>query len=169
MMISMVLASDEKGAIGYKGDMPWGRSMKSDLAHFKQITEGKIIIMGRKTFESLPKILPNRYHVVLTSDTSWSYDSPHVGVFHDLDALIQYASRLGKEKEVVVIGGATIYEAFFPHVSKVHLTKIFAQFQADTYFNPTKFNSGWQKEAQKKQKSDADNAFDYQFITYTRR
>jgi len=164
-MISLILAMDNHGSIGNDGDLPWGRTMKADLARFKELTTGHTIIMGRKTFESLPDVLPKRHHFVLTRDVSWNYEHPLVSPFYDADMLIKYAKEA--DKEIFVIGGAEIYNLFLPHADKIYATRIFGNFQSDTKFFMD-INTGWQKEAQKKQYADKDNAYAYQFHTFTR-
>jgi dihydrofolate reductase len=130
-MISLISAMDLAHNIGLQGDMPWGRSMKKDLERFKELTDGKSIIMGRKTFKSLPGILPNRYHIVL-AHKKMKIKSPAVVVANDFDKLLEIMKET--EEEVFVIGGAQIYEQFLPHADRIYLTKIHELFDGDTKF-----------------------------------
>lgn len=142
-MISLVAAMDRNRNIGLNGDMPWGKEMKSDLRRFKNLTDGKILVMGRKTFESLPGILPNRDHIVLsktgfqykgtflTDGSSVSYEGePLVTCYSSVESVLD---EVGGE-DIFVIGGASIYEQFMPHADKIYLTKIFAYLEGDTKF-----------------------------------
>lgn len=136
-MIKAILCVDKQGAIGQNGDMPWGRSFPKDLEYFKKVTSGDIVMMGRKTFDSLgrPRGLPSRENwVVSTQDrvtdlSSVSYGSPE-------EFLNWYKEFLGKET-LWIIGGASIYEQFWGMVDEVHLTVIDKVYtEADTFFKP---------------------------------
>ena len=130
-MISMIAAIDNNGYIGLKGDMPWGNSMKSDLKRFKQLTADKVIIMGRKTFDSLPRILPNRHHFVI-SRQNFQIRSPYVRVMN-FEAALESA-QYDPDDEMFVIGGAEIYKQFMPYADKIYLTRILADLEGDTKF-----------------------------------
>lgn len=134
-MIKAILCVDKQGAIGQNGDMPWGRSFPKDLAYFKKVTSGDIVMMGRKTFDSLgrPRGLPNRENwVVSTQDkvtdlSSVSYGSPE-------EFLNWHKEFLGKET-LWVIGGASIYEQFDDLIDEWHITTIDNIYpEADTFF-----------------------------------
>lgn len=130
-MITLIAAMDYNRNIGLNGDMPWGNTMKSDLKRFKELTDGHTIIMGRKTFESLPGVLPNRYHMVL-SHKKVKTESPFVGVTDNLDKLARIYKH--SDDEAFVIGGAQIYEQFMPYADRIYLTKIHAYLEGDTKF-----------------------------------
>ncbi|MGB0200886.1 MAG: dihydrofolate reductase, partial [Candidatus Poseidoniaceae archaeon] len=107
-MLTMIFACDVDGAIGKDGDLPWRQS--TDLQHFKQITLGGTIVMGRKTWESLPGKLPNRTHLVMTRSSR-----------EDVDTItFQEVLQLSKEQEIFIIGGGEIYRLFLPHTNKIH-------------------------------------------------
>ncbi len=140
--IEIVVATDLKQGIGYKNTLPW--HLKSDLAHFKQLTttckanHQNAVIMGRHTWDSLPqsvKPLPNRYNVVLSKD-------PHLSLPHDvlqahgLDEALELLSKTAHIDKIFVIGGAQLYRAVLGHplVQTLHITKIYATYTCDTFF-----------------------------------
>ena len=121
-MLTMIFACDMNNAIGKDGDLPWRQS--TDLQHFKEITLGGTIVMGRKTWESLPGRLPERRHLVMTR-----------GNREDVDTITyQEVLELSKEEEIFIIGGGEIYTLFLPHVNKIHRTIIHCEVDnADTF------------------------------------
>jgi len=121
-MLTMIFACDMNNAIGKDGDLPWRQS--TDLQHFKKITLGGTIVMGRKTWESLPGRLPDRRHLVMTR-----------GNREDVDTITyQEVLELSKEEEIFIIGGGEIYTLFLPHVNKIHRTIIHCKVDnADTF------------------------------------
>lgn len=127
-MLFLIAAMSKNNVLGYKGRMPW--HLPSDLQYFKKKTEGKPIIMGRATFESLPKILPNREHIVLTRNLN--YFHPHITLCRNHEDLIKEYG--GQKKDAFVIGGGQIYSTFLPFCTKLYITKIQAEFEGDTFF-----------------------------------
>ena len=128
MSYSIIAAIGNNNELGYKNDLIW--HLKRDLKFFRSITNGKSIIMGRRTFESLPKMLPNRHHIVLSS----SNDFPdEVSVYHRLEDLLEEYKN--NPEELFVIGGASIYQEFLKLSDKMYLTEVDASFdKADVYF-----------------------------------
>mgnify|MGYP001324851654 FL=1 len=122
-MLSMIFACDEKGAIGKEGDLPWRQS--SDLKHFKRTTLEKIVVMGRKTWESLGQPLPKRRNIVMTRR----------GVDDDVETMsFEQVMSLAEEHEVMIIGGGEIYELFLEHAKEIHRTVIHTVVhEADTF------------------------------------
>ena len=122
-MLSMIFACDENGAIGKNGDLPWRQS--SDLQHFKRTTLNKTVVMGRKTWESLGKPLPNRRNVVMTRQ----------GVEEDVEVMsFDAIMRLSDEEDVMIIGGGEIYALFLPYAKEIHRTMIHTVVEeADTF------------------------------------
>ena len=122
-MLSMIFACDEKGAIGKDGDLPWRQS--TDLKHFKRTTLEKIVVMGRKTWESLGQPLPNRRNIVMTRQ----------GVDDDVETMsFEQVMSLAEEHEVMIIGGGEIYELFLEHAKEIHRTVIHTVVhEADTF------------------------------------
>jgi dihydrofolate reductase len=126
-MIVLVVARDIFGLIGKDNKLPW--HCKEDLQRFKKITMGKKIVMGRKTFESLPKMLPGRQHIVLTKNKDFKHEG--VEVFHSIDDLL--TAYKGKE-DLYVIGGAEIYNQFIDKFDVIEMTVIIGNYEGDTYF-----------------------------------
>jgi dihydrofolate reductase len=122
--IILVLARAANGVIGSDGGMPW--HIPADLRHFKQITKGRPMIMGRKTFDSLPGLLEGRRHIVLTRDADWEEDGAEVA--HS----VEEALKLANGPHVCVIGGAEIYALFLPLADRIELTEIAATPEGDT-------------------------------------
>ncbi len=114
--IILVLARAANGVIGKDGGMPW--HIPADLRHFKQVTKGRPMIMGRKTFDSLPGLLEGRRHIVLTRDTKWDEDGAQV--VHSVEAALKAANG----PHVCVIGGAEIYKLFLPLADRIEVTEI---------------------------------------------
>lgn len=132
--IILVLARASNGVIGNEGDMPW--HIPADLRHFKQVTKGCPMIMGRKTFDSLPGLLPGRRHIVLTRDKSWEEEGAEV--VHS----VEQALKVANGPHVCVIGGAEIYKLFLPLADRVELTEIAAAPNGDTMM-PVFDSDGW--------------------------
>src|SRR5471030_1156974 len=129
-MISISVAVAMNNVIGKDNKLLW--HISEDLKRFKMITSNKKMIMGRKTFESLPGILPNREHIVITRDENFKVDSDKVTIVHDLNSLLEKYSKC--EDEIFVIGGAEIYKQLLPYTQKIYLTKIDETFESDTFF-----------------------------------
>lgn len=138
-MIKFVMCTDAWGALGYKGDLIY--KISDDLKRFKQLTKGSIVVMGRKTLESLPnQHLPERINVVLTSDKKYKPKNSSVIVMHDIDNIINHYYNGVREKDIFIIGGAEIYNLFFEYVDVVYHTKVLEQSsKADTFFNIDSF------------------------------
>jgi dihydrofolate reductase len=126
--IVLIYARAANGVIGKDGGLPW--RLPADLRHFKTLTIGKPMIMGRKTFASLPGLLPGRRHIVLTRDTAWQAEGAETATTPD-DAL-----ALAGQGEIAVIGGAAVYGLFLPLGDRVELTQIHADYAGDTFIPP---------------------------------
>lgn len=123
-MLTMIFACDMNNAIGKNGDLPWRQS--TDLQHFKQITLGGTIVMGRKTWESLPGKLPDREHLVMTRSNRDDVETiTYEGVL-----------ELSKKREIFIIGGGEIYNLFLPHTEKIHRTIIHCKVEDPDTFAP---------------------------------
>lgn len=160
--IKAIVAVDENGAIGRQGDLLC--HLPADMRHFKEMTMGHSIVMGRKTFESFPRRpLPGRQNLVITRSAGWQY--PGVIVAHSLEQAIAMAET----DTVFIIGGAQIYEQALPVVDVLHLTLIHARWaSADVYF-PALDPDQWQEVEREHHTSDHRNAYEYDFITLKRR
>lgn len=128
-MLSTIVAIANNNVIGKDNKLIW--HLPEDLKRFKQITTGKNIIMGRKTFESLGRVLPNRKHIILCNDMEMTIDNENVEILDDISKLDKY---INSEEENFVIGGATIYKLLMPYVNKLYITKINEDFEGDVYF-----------------------------------
>lgn len=162
-MISIIAAVDRRMAIGYQNKLLFW--LPNDLKHFKALTTGHTIIMGRKTFESLPKgALPNRRNVVLSSDASTS--CPGAEVFTSLEKALESCAE---EEEVYIIGGASVYRQALPLADRLCLTEIDAEApQADAYFPPVD-PAMWQEKSREAHAADEKHPCPYTFTDYIRR
>lgn len=162
-MISIIAAVDRRMAIGYQNKLLFW--LPNDLKRFKALTTGHTIIMGRKTFESLPKgALPNRRNVVLSSNASAS--CPGAEVFTSLEKALESCA---KEEEVYIIGGASVYRQALPLADRLCLTEIDAEApQADAYFPPVD-PAVWQEKSREAHAADEKHPCPYTFTDYIRR
>lgn len=136
-LISTICAVALNRTIGFQGQIPW--RIPDDFASFKKLTLGKVVVMGRKTYQSIGKPLSKRQNVILTRDTSFAAPSG-VRVFHSIDSLLQ---AYAKEKEIVFIGGAEIFTAVWPLVRRQYLSVVQADFPGDTFY-PEFTGDKWQ-------------------------
>lgn len=157
--IVLVLARADNGVIGRDGDLPW--RLPADLRHFKALTLGHPMIMGRKTFDSLPGLLPGRRHVVLTRDTGWNGEGAEVA--HDVDEAI----RIAAAPTVMVIGGAEIYRLFLPLAHRIELTEVHLDAVGDAAIarpDPAEWDEGAREDHPARGERPA-----YSFVTLRRR
>ncbi|MFA9480148.1 dihydrofolate reductase [Phycisphaerales bacterium AB-hyl4] len=159
--ISLIVAMAENRVIGRDGDLPW--RLPADLAHFKRLTTGHTIVMGRKTFESIGRPLPNRRSIVLTRDPQWAHEG--VEVVHDWDAL---QAKVAGEGEVFVIGGEVVFGLALPWADRVYLTLVHATVAGDTFF-PELPSEAWQLSADERRPADERNKYAMSFQQYDRR
>jgi dihydrofolate reductase len=128
--IVLIYARAANGAIGHEGGLPW--RLPADLKHFKALTMGKPMVMGRKTFDSLPGLLPGRRHIVLTRGDSLGDGAELAGSVADALALAATDNASG---EIAVIGGAMVYDLFLPLAQRIELTQIHADYEGDTFMD----------------------------------
>ena len=160
--IHAIVAIDENGAIGRQGDLLC--HLSADMKHFKEVTMGHSIVMGRKTFESFPRRpLPGRQNIVITRNAGWQY--PGVTVVHSLEDAIAAAET----DTIFIIGGAQVYEQSLPLVEVLHLTRIHARWASADAFFPAIDIDDWQEVSREHHKSDHKNAYEFDFITLKRR
>lgn len=163
-MLSIIVATAENNAIGKDNKLLW--HISDDLKRFKSITSGHKIFMGRKTFESLPGILPNRPHLVLTRDKDFSVDSDKVTVINDLENFInEYKTS---NEEVFIIGGGEIYKALMPYADKIFLTKVKKSFDGDTFFPQINHNE-WELIHNSSELLDEKSGLIYEFLDFKRK
>lgn len=164
-MIALIVARASNGVIGSRNDLPW--YLPADLKHFKQLTSGHTVVMGRKTYESiysrLRGPLPNRRNIVVSSSLSSLPDG--FELVHSLEAALAGAGT----DTVFVIGGATLYHACFEQglVDIIYLTEVNQDIPGDTYF-PTFDLSAWDELSRESHQKDQKNPYDYAFVTYRR-
>jgi len=157
--ITLVLARADNGVIGKDGDLPW--RLPADLKHFKAVTLGHPMLMGRKTFDSLPGLLPDRRHIVLTRDLDWRAAGAEVA--HDVDAAIALADG----PTMMVIGGAEIYRLFLDRADRIELTEVHVDAEGDAsiaYPDP----ADW-RESTRVDHPAVDGRPAYSFVTFVRR
>lgn len=163
-MLSIIVATAQNNAIGKDNSLLW--HISEDLKRFKEITSGNKILMGRKTFESLPGILPNRPHIVLTRDMNFSVDSDKVTVIHNLDEVI--SNYKNSDEEIFIIGGGEIYNLLMPYADKLYLTKVKKDFNADTFFPQINMNK-WEVIHTSGDKTDDKSGLIFEFIDLIRK
>lgn len=161
-MLSIIVAVAENNIIGKDNKLIW--HLPEDLKRFKRLTTNHTIIMGRKTFESLGRVLPNRKHIILSNDVKLDIENPNVEVLEDISMLKKY---IESDEECFVIGGATIYKLLMPFANKLYLTLIHEEFEGDVYF-PEIEEKCWKVVEREKGIKNEDNPFDYEYITFIR-
>jgi dihydrofolate reductase len=159
-LISLLVAATENGVIGRDNGMPW--HLPDDLKHFKALTLGKPVLMGRRTFESIGRPLPGRTNLVLTRSGDWSV--PGVTVVPDLEAALRAA---GSAPELVVAGGAQIYTLALPRARRIYLTRIHAVIEGDTRL-PDIDIERWRETARELHAADARHPYAMSFVTLER-
>ena len=158
--ITLILARAANGVIGAGGKMPW--HLPADLRRFKQLTMGRPMIMGRKTFDSLPAILEGRRHIVLTRDPDWQDEGA------EPVATIEEALKLANAPHVMVIGGAEIYRLFLPQADRIELTEVGLEPKGHAviaYPDPAE----WREVARDDHPADDAGRPAYSFVTFTRK
>jgi dihydrofolate reductase len=156
--IIAVVARADNGVIGRDGRLPW--HIPADLRHFKVVTAGLPMIMGRRTFESLPGLLPGRPHIVLTRDAGWRAGG--AAVAHDVDGALAHAGQ----GDVAVIGGAEVLALFAARVTRVELTEVHAAPEGDTVLPP--FGADWREQARAEHPAEEGRPA-LSFVTLVRR
>ena len=157
--ITLVVARAANGVIGRGGGLPW--HIPADLKRFKTLTMGSVMIMGRRTFDSLPGLLPGRRHVVLTRDASWT--APGAEVVHSVD---QALARAG-DSPVSVIGGAEIFTLFTAVADRIELTEVLADIDGDTVMADPRAGGGW-REIGREDHAAQQDAPAFRFVTLER-
>ncbi len=164
--VSLIVAVTENGIIGKDNDMPW--KISSDLQYFKKHTMHKPIIMGRKTFESIGKPLAGRVNIVITRDHA--FEAEGVITAHSVEMALEVAKNMAEvkgQKEVMVIGGAQIYELCLPEADRLYLTRIHANIEGDTYF-PDLNPDEWLEYSSERHVAGEKDSHDYSFIILDR-
>ena len=152
---------DKKGVIGHEGDLPW--HLSADLKHFKAVTMGKPLIMGRKTHESIGRPLPGRKNIIMTRFSDFIAEG--CTVVHSLDDAFQAA---GDADEVMIMGGSAIYDQSLARANRLYITEVNADVSGDVYF-PEFDKSEWVEIERENHSADEKNNFDYSFVILERK
>ena len=168
MKIAMIAAMVKNRIIGADNDMPW--HLPADLKHFKAITLGKAVIMGRKTYESIGRALPGRPNIVITSNADYSLSD--ATVVDSPESAFEVAKALSPEQsendEVMIIGGGTIYQSFLDKADTLYLTHIDLDVDGDTQFPDYEAAASWKEVSREAHSADEKNAHSYTFVTLVR-
>jgi dihydrofolate reductase len=157
--IILVVARATNGVIGRDGGLPW--RISADLKRFKALTMGTAMIMGRRTFESLPGLLPGRRHIVVTRDREWSADGAEVA--HSVDEALEMAHG----EPVSIIGGAQIFELFLPHADRLELTEVLGDVEGDTVMADPRSDGSWHEVARENHEASGETPA-FRFVTLDR-
>lgn len=157
--ITLVVARAANGVIGRGGGLPW--HIPADLKRFKALTMGSVMIMGRRTFDSLPGLLPGRRHVVLTRNASWSAPGAEIA------RSVEEALALAGDEPVSVIGGAEIFDLFLPIADRIELTEVLAEIEGDTAMADPRAIGGWREVFREEHPAEGEAAA-FRFLTLER-
>lgn len=158
LKITLIVAAAENNAIGKNNQMPW--HLPNDFKYFKKNTLEHSVVMGRKTFESIGKPLPERRNIVMTRDLRYSNDE--VDVANSIQEIITYCRD---EREIFIIGGAEIYQQALPLANRILLTRVHTTIDGDAFF-PELLDHQWKLVSAEKHEKDEKHAFDYTFEVY---
>lgn len=159
-MKTMVVAMDRNNGIGADNSLLWGRDIPADLAHFKKLTVGRSIIMGRKTFESIGRPLPDRQNIVVSQTPTGVQGLITAASLPAAYALAQY--------EIAIIGGGQIYAAALSDADMLYVTEVDAEFPEATVFFPEINCQDWQEVSRDHHEADENNKYSFDFVTYQR-
>lgn len=157
----MIAAAAENNALGKDNDLLW--HLPDDFKRFKKLTTGHKIIMGRKTFESFPKPLPNRVHIIITRDTNYTVSHPDCIIVHS----IKKALELTNKEDCFIIGGGEIYKQGEQFATKIELTRVHASFEADTFFPEINTNT-WKVTKEELHPKDEKHKYAFTYLTYSK-
>jgi dihydrofolate reductase len=164
MKIVLIAAFAQNRVVGIENRLPW--HLPEDLKYFKRTTSGKAIIMGRKTYDSIGRPLPNRTNIVITRNSDFT--APGIKVVASLEAAIELAKEvnyINDVDEVMIIGGASIYESALPIADRLYLTHVHAEVEGDAYFPEVNFQQ-WSETSREDYKASEKNPYDYSFVVY---
>ncbi len=166
MSLALIAAVSDNGVIGRDNKLPW--YIPADLRYFKQVTLGKPVIMGRKTWESMNRALPGRTNIVITRQAG--YVAEGARVVPDLAAAIELAESVAlidAVEEVMIIGGAEIYRLALPAAERLYLTEVHAEVEGDTFF-PEWDRTAWQETSREQHEASGSDGYRYSFAVYER-
>lgn len=159
---SIIVAADENNGIGINNKLPW--HISDDLKYFKRLTKDKVVLMGRKTWESLPvKPLPNRINIVLTHNKD--YVAQGAQMINSIDEALRHCQQYD---EIFVMGGVEIYKQFLSHAHKIYITRIHSTFLVDAYF-PDIETDDWNLISKQHHPKNENNVYGYSFLTYEKK
>ncbi|SHL04441.1 dihydrofolate reductase [Hymenobacter psychrotolerans] len=161
-MLAFVVAIAENNVIGNDNQLLW--HLPDDLKHFKRLTQGHPVVMGRRTYESIGRPLPNRTNIVVTRQADWQADGCEVA--YSVPDALEQATQL--DAEVFVIGGAEIYRQALPAADIIYLTEVHHAFEGDVVF-PELNNTEWREESRERHEPDEKHAYAFSFVTLRRR
>ncbi len=161
IMLSIIVTKAENNIIGKDNKKPW--NIEEDKKHFEELTKGHIIIIGRKAFESLEEVLPDRTYCVMTENRQLKFPQDNVQVVH---SMLELQSYIEDENENFVAGGAMIYNLFMRHVSKLYVTQLDKAFEGDSVF-PRVSEEVWKETSHSEKKEE--NGIGFEFIEYERK
>lgn len=161
MRLSAIVAMSDNRVIGNHNQLPW--HLPADLKHFKNITLGKPIIMGRKTFESIGRPLPGRTNIVITRDVN--FKAPGCLVMNSIDAAL---AAMHENEEVVIIGGAQLYQQMMPRLQRIYLTIIHQEFIGDAFF-PALDLAEWHEVSREDFEGDEQNKYKFSFLIFEKK
>lgn len=166
MKTSIIVAASLNNVIGKDNKLPW--RLKDDMKHFVEVTKGKAVLMGRKTLDSLPGVLPNRRNYVLTRNSDYkTYGA--VDVFNNIEKVLEYA-KVTREEEIVVIGGEEIYRQMLPLADRVYMTRVYTDIEGDAFWPQELFDADkdWDLVEYKFFPSDIRNEYPFYIQTWDR-
>jgi dihydrofolate reductase len=161
MTLSLIAAVGQNNELGKNNQLLW--NLPADMKHFRDTTRGHAVIMGRKTFQSIGRALPNRRNIVVTRDQNFSAEG--IEVVHSIQEALDLFKNT--DEEIFDIGGAELYKLGMPFANKLYVTHIGASFDADSYFPA--IDSSWQKESENAQLPDEDNLYPMTFTVYIKK
>lgn len=160
-MVTIIAAIAENNALGKDNQLIW--HLPSDLKRFKKTTLNHAVIMGRKTYESLGKPLPNRTNIVITRDKN--YKAKGCVVVNSIKEALEYVAK--EDENPFILGGAEIYRQAMPYTDKLDITFVHHKFEADVFF-PEIDKTIWKETSREKIKADENHKYDYSFVTFER-
>ncbi len=166
-VVSLIVAMDANRVIGRNNQLPW--YLPNDLKYFKTVTMGKPIIMGRKTFQSIGKPLPGRANIVVSRNPEFTAEG--ISVVNDIDDAVKLGSDIAfgdGVSEVMVIGGAQLYQAVLPRAGRLYLTRVHASVEGDAWF-PALDWAQWVEVAREDHEAEGRNPYDYSFLVFDRK
>ena len=161
MTVSLVVAASTNNVIGRDGGLPW--HLPDDLRHFKRITTGKPVIMGRRTCDSIGRPLPDRHNIVMTRDPGYVAEGCDV-----VSSVAEALDVAGDANEVMVIGGGQVYRDFLPRADRIYMTRVQAEVQGDAFF-PGIDGNGWRLVSVEHHAADEKHEYPFEMMVFERR